>query len=206
LHRLLPLVFVLAFAPIARSADDALDEVNAARAARGLPPFARDPGLTSAAQAAADHRAQYFIAGHIGGGMGDFGFLPPGIWADAAGCGAMEASWGWNTCCTYEHYQSAGAAVAWGRDGRRYMHLFVRRGGPIFGQPAVTQPVTTQPVAMQPVAMQPVASQPETAASSSSYAWPGQPMWTYPGSGYMTTGQPTWSAPSRTIFRRGFRR
>jgi hypothetical protein len=127
-RRLLSLAFALALAPSALAAD-ALDEVNAARAARGLPPFARDPNLTAAAEAAANHRAQYRIAGHVPGGMGDFGFLPPGTTADAAGCGALEPSWGWGTCCTYENYQFAGAAVTWGADGRRYMHLFVRGGG-----------------------------------------------------------------------------
>ena len=181
MHRLLTVALVLALAPLAQSADDALHEVNAARAARGLPPFAHDPGLTAAAQSAANHRARFGIAGHVGGGMGDFGFLPPGTWADSAGCGAMEASWGWNTCCTYENYQFAGAAVSMGMDGRRYMHLFVRRGGGM-------------------------GTQPMWGASSSGYMSPMQPSWGYPGSGSMMSGQPMWSYPTRTVSRRGFRR
>lgn len=124
--RLLAFALLFALTPLARAAEDALAEVNAARAARGLPPLIPDPGLTAAARAAADYRAMYRIAGHVPGGMGDFGFLPLGTTADSAGCGALEPSWGWGTCCTYENYQFAGAAVAWGADGRRYMHLFVR--------------------------------------------------------------------------------
>lgn len=127
--RLISVALLLALTPLSHAAEDALHEVNAARAARGLPPFAHDPALTAAAQAAADHRARFRIAGHVGGGMGDFGFLPAGASADAAGCGALEPSWGWGTCCTYENYQAAGAAVTMGPDGRRYMHLFVRGGG-----------------------------------------------------------------------------
>jgi hypothetical protein len=30
------------------------------------------------------------------------------------------------SCCVYENYTYAGAAWVSGRDGRRYMHLFVR--------------------------------------------------------------------------------
>lgn len=141
--RLLAFALLFALTPLAHAAEDALAEVNAARAARGLPPFVRDPGLTAAALAAADYRATYRISGHAPGGMGDFGFLPPGTSADSAGCGALEPSWGWGTCCTYENYQFAGAAMTWGADGRRYMHLFVRgRSGygsgfqPMWGQPS----------------------------------------------------------------------
>lgn len=130
-------VLAAAAAQPVRAADPALHEVNAARAARGLPPFVEDPNLTAAAMAAADHRARFRIAGHVTGGMGDFAFLPPGTAADSAGCGALEPSWGWGTCCTYENYQYAGAAVTWGADGRRYMQLFVR--GSTGRQPAAAQ-------------------------------------------------------------------
>jgi hypothetical protein len=138
LTRLISVALLLALAPLCHAAEDALAEVNAARAARGLPPFTPDPNLTAAAQSAADYRARFRIAGHVTGGMGDFAFLPPGTSADSAGCGALEPSWGWGTCCTYENYQYAGAAVTWGADGRRYMHLFVRggRGGSGWGMAA----------------------------------------------------------------------
>lgn len=104
---------------------DALDEVNAARASRGLRPFVRDDSLTVAAIGAADFRAAYRISGHT---SSDFSFLPPGVGADAAGCAAWSIGWGWGSCCTYENWQYAGAAYSIGSDGRRYMHLFVRGG------------------------------------------------------------------------------
>jgi hypothetical protein len=103
--------------------ENALAEVNAARAARGLRPLLEDPNLTAAASAASDFRAAYRIAGHT---SNDFAFLPAGCICPAAGCAAWEPSWGWGSCCTYENWTYAGAAYAHGSDGRRYMHLFVR--------------------------------------------------------------------------------
>jgi hypothetical protein len=104
-------------------APTALQEVNAARAQRGLPPYIEDKGLTVAAQAAAQYRAAHLMAGHTDS---DFKFLPKGTLSPTAGCGALDDSWGWGTCCTYENYRYAGAAWVRGRDGKRYMHLFVR--------------------------------------------------------------------------------
>ena len=104
-------------------ADDALDEVNAARAARGLRPFIRDEGLSQAAAACAEFRASYLLFGHT---SNDFAFLPAGVSASSAGCAAYHGSLGWLSCCTYENYTHAGAAYSIGRDGKRYMHLFVR--------------------------------------------------------------------------------
>lgn len=105
----------------------ALVEVNQARARRGLRPFAECGLLRQAAERCAQVRAERRCHGHIPGGMGDFAYLPQGAHADAAGCGALEPSWGWGTCCTYENYNYAGAAMVQGNDGLRYMHLFVRR-------------------------------------------------------------------------------
>jgi hypothetical protein len=102
---------------------DALGEVNAARAARGLRPFVRDAGLTSAAAGCAEFRAARLIAGHT---SNDFAALPAGAFASSAGCAAWEPGFGWGACCTYDGYTYAGAAYSYGRDGRRYMHLFVR--------------------------------------------------------------------------------
>lgn len=104
-------------------ATEALDEVNATRKAKGLPPFTRDDGLTQAAAAAAVYRAAHLMAGHT---SNDFAYLPQDVKADAAGCAAWEPEWGWGACATYDHYKYAGAAWAKGKDGRRYMHLFVR--------------------------------------------------------------------------------
>ena len=101
----------------------ALDEVNATRAARGLPPYTEDPALTTAAEGVAEYRAAHLVAGHT---ANDFAFLPAGATATAAGCAAWEPSLGWGSCATYESHRYAGAAWKMGADGRRYMHLFVR--------------------------------------------------------------------------------
>ena len=111
-----------AAATIEASADDALAEVNAARAARGLRPFLKDNGLTRAAEGAARYRAAHGLAGHT---SNDVAFLPPGSSAPAAGCAAWRVGEGWGSCCTYEGWTYAGAAVVV-RDGVRFMHLFVR--------------------------------------------------------------------------------
>ena len=116
-------LFIL-FLPTISLADDALDLVNQQRAARGLPPYQRDEGLTIAAQRAADHRAFNRIIGHTGN---DFQFLPPGVSADAAGCAAWPDGFG--ACCMFESWHRAGAAWAIGRDGLKYCHLFVQGGG-----------------------------------------------------------------------------
>lgn len=104
-------------------AKDALHAVNKTRAARGLPPFRRDALLTTGAMRAAKFRAINGIEGHT---SNDFSYLPRKARANAAGCAAWPKSMGWGACCTYESYRTAGAAWAIGRDGRRYMHLFVR--------------------------------------------------------------------------------
>jgi hypothetical protein len=102
---------------------EALDEVNAVRAARGLPPYAKDDGLTQAAMSAARFRADRRMDGHT---PSDFAHLPAGSNATAAGCAAWSPDMGWGSCCTYENWTTAGAAYVVGDDGRRYMHLFVR--------------------------------------------------------------------------------
>jgi hypothetical protein len=118
--------FALYVASVSRGAEDyadAIDEVNAARAARGLPAFVRDDGLSEGALHVARFRAARLIAGHTGN---DFAGLPKGVIASAAGCAAWYPSLGWGSCCTYENYTYAGAAWAMGGDGRRYCQLFVR--------------------------------------------------------------------------------
>lgn len=107
---------------------DALDEVNAKRASRGLRPYVRDEALTQGAMSCASYRASYGIKGHImGRGMSDYSLIPGGAGvARATGCAAAESWWGWLSCCTYDNYTYAGAAWVMGADGRRYMHLVVR--------------------------------------------------------------------------------
>jgi hypothetical protein len=102
---------------------DALAEVNAARAARGLRPFIRDAALTAAAQACAKYRAERRIAGHT---SNDFAFVPSGALAQSAGCAAWPPHLGWGSCCYLENWTYAGASFAIGGDGLRYMHIFVR--------------------------------------------------------------------------------
>lgn len=118
-------------APSVFAATDALDELNAYRARKGLQPFARDQSLSAAAGAAADYRATYLIKGHVnvvikGRSYSDYDFIPAGGHADATGCAAAGDEWGWLSCCANENWTYAGAAWTRGRDGKRYMHLFVR--------------------------------------------------------------------------------
>ena len=109
------------------AAEDGLAEANARRARKGLRPFVRDAALQIAAERAADYRASELIQGHVRNSQGgDFQFLPSGAQAGATGCAATgDLSWGWLSCCSEENWTYAGAAYAWGQDGRRYMHLFV---------------------------------------------------------------------------------
>lgn len=101
----------------------ALREVNSARAAQGLRPYTFDRGLSQGASRVAHARAANFIEGHT---SNDFAYLPRGSYASAGGSGALSPSWGWGTCCTYDNYTRAGASWVRGRDGKRYMQLFVR--------------------------------------------------------------------------------
>jgi hypothetical protein len=105
------------------TAQQVLDEVNQARATRGLPAFLLDQNLARAASDCAIYRARYHMDGHT---PNDFGFLPPGTQARSAGCAAWPMGLGWGSCCTFDNYQYAGAAYCVGTDGKRYMHLFVR--------------------------------------------------------------------------------
>jgi len=117
-------IVVVFFAGIARAqAVNALDEVNAARAARGLAPFAKCPQLTAGAFNVAQFRAERLIKGHS---SNDFAGLPPGASADASGCAGNAPSWGFMACAMFENWTQAGAAKIMGRDGNLYCQLFVR--------------------------------------------------------------------------------
>lgn len=105
---------------------DALHEVNAKRAARGLRPYIRDDGLTEGARRLALARARSRIFGHVTTNGGDFAYLPAGARADVAGCAAYPPEYGWLSCAIYDNYTYAGAAWVMGSDGKRYMHLFAR--------------------------------------------------------------------------------
>lgn len=102
---------------------DALDEVNALRAARGLRPYLRDAGLTEGARRLAAARAERRLFGHT---PNDFAYLPAGSSAACTGCAAYPPGYGWLSCAVYDGYTYAGAAWVMGSDGRRYMHLVLR--------------------------------------------------------------------------------
>lgn len=108
--------------------DDALDEVNAARAARGLRPYVNDPVLNEGARKCAEWRAVRLCSGHCSLPHGDFTLLPSvyPVGSCAGGCAAWPPSLGWGACATYDNYTYCGAAWVMGSDGQRYMHLFVR--------------------------------------------------------------------------------
>jgi hypothetical protein len=106
-----------------KGSDDALAEVNEARAKLGLRAFVRDPLLTKAALLCAQQRAARNIHGHLP--ESDFTYLHQvGGQASAAGCGALDPSWGWQSCCWQENWTRAGAAWVMGPDNRRFMHIF----------------------------------------------------------------------------------
>jgi len=112
-------------------ATDALDEVNAQRAARGLKPYIRDENLTQGAMAAAKFRADRLMFGHT---ASDHAHLPARTFERfrltniAAGCAAYPKSYGFMACAVYDNYTYAGAATVTGRDGKRYCQLFVADG------------------------------------------------------------------------------
>lgn len=96
----------------------ALDEVNLWRTTNGLPPFQEDKRLTTTAQHKAEYRAARLLKnGHQGPPC------PPGC---REGTGEARPEWGWLTCVMEETGTYAGAGVAIGADGERYMVLIVR--------------------------------------------------------------------------------
>ena len=104
---------------------DAMGEVNAKRAAKGLPPLIADPLLSQGAYECAKRRASRHIHGHLP--ESDFSCLPAGAHATVGGAGALEDFWGWETCA-YDSTQYTVGGAAWvrGSDGRRYMSFFGR--------------------------------------------------------------------------------
>jgi hypothetical protein len=102
---------------------DGLEELNSARLRRGLRPFIYDANLARAAAGCAIWRAERLCEGHC---PNDYLALPSGVTANATGCAAWIPQYGWGSCCSWENWTYAGAAWITGRDGRRYMHLFVR--------------------------------------------------------------------------------
>jgi hypothetical protein len=96
----------------------ALEELNFWRTRNGLPAFQEDKTLTAAAQHKAEYRAARLLKdGHDGP------TCPAGC---REGTGEARPEWGWLTCVMEESGTHAGAGVAIGADGERYMVLLVR--------------------------------------------------------------------------------
>ncbi len=109
-----------------RPANDTLDEINAWRATKGLPPFIRDEMFTESAQRCADYRAAHLLEGHT---YMDHQFLSDksGITKIASGCAKRSPGERFNSCGIEKTvYTRCGAAVAIGRDGQVYMQVFLR--------------------------------------------------------------------------------
>lgn len=115
----------LAIAPAGEvgAVQDALAEVNAQRAARGMRPYLLCLQLQEAARACATYRARWRIVGHL---QSDFVFLPPGARASCTGCAAWPPSMGFGACEIFGGYTYAGAATVRGADGLNYCHLFLK--------------------------------------------------------------------------------
>ena len=110
------MMLVLLLSSTAKAA--AIDEVNLWRTKNGLTPFMEDKSLTRFAQRKAEYRAARLMKdGHQGPRC------PPGC---REGTGEARARWGWLTCVMEETGKYAGAGVAIGADGERYMVLIVR--------------------------------------------------------------------------------
>lgn len=93
----------------------ALAEVNALRAARGLPAFIEDASLTSVAYHKASIQANRNAMGHPGGSMG-------GARYEGVGMGYQFTS-----CYLYSNVgRYAGAATVTGRNGQRFHCLLIR--------------------------------------------------------------------------------
>ncbi len=95
----------------------AMQEVNHWRKANGLPELKEVPWITKFAQQKAEWRAARLAQnGHQGPAC------PAGC---REGTGEATPSWGWLTCCQEETGKWAGAGVAIGADGQRYMVLVI---------------------------------------------------------------------------------
>jgi len=107
------MIVVLVMSPIAGAS--AIEEVNFWRSANGLPRLVEDQVLTSRAQAKAEYRAARLLKnGHDGRRC------PQGC---REGTGEASPGWGWLACVMEETGDCAGAGVAIGADGQRYMVL-----------------------------------------------------------------------------------
>ena len=113
----------------------AIDEVNLFRKSHGLRPFKHDAELSKFAQMKAEYRAQRGLKnGHQGPRN------PPGT---SEGTAEATPMWGWLSCCMEEDHPVAGAGIALGDDGERYMVLVCRGGRGIAPKGRSLRPVST---------------------------------------------------------------
>lgn len=106
---------------------DAFEELNAQRRNFGLPPMVEDPELSRWAQMKAEWQAARGVSLYTGGN----GHEGPNCGAGyTEGTGCLEPSWGWATCAMRTYGSPvAGAGLAIGTDGKRYMCLVIRGTG-----------------------------------------------------------------------------
>ena len=113
----------------------AIDEVNLFRKTHGLRPFEHDPALTTFAQHKAEYRAARMLKnGHQG---------PQNPAGTTEGTAEAIPMWGWLSCAMEEDWKYAGAGVAIGGDGERYMVLVVREGSGAALRGRSLRPVST---------------------------------------------------------------
>ena len=134
------IIVVLVMSPLASAS--AIEEDNFWRGKNGLSRLVEDPVLTSKAQAKAEYRAARLLKnGHQGPQC------PQGC---REGTGEASPGWGWLTCVMEETGERAGAGVAIGAAGQRYMVLLLRglRGSAPIGRqvrPVRTAQLTPTP-------------------------------------------------------------
>lgn len=113
-------VVILSFFVSGVAWGDGIDEVNLFRTTHGLRPFKHDTQLSAFAQMKAEYRAARMLKhGHQG---------PPNPPGTGEGTAEATPMWGWLSCSMEEDWEYAGAGIAIGGDGERYMVLVVRGG------------------------------------------------------------------------------
>jgi hypothetical protein len=101
--------------------EDALAEVNAERAKRGLKPYIHDPLLAKAALECAKQRASRLIHGHLP--ESDFTYLPKEVSVNGVVGGCAAWADGFGACAMYDNYTYCGASWVRGSDGLKYCQI-----------------------------------------------------------------------------------
>jgi hypothetical protein len=110
-------IFLLILLITPTASGTAIEEVNRWRTQNGVEVLKEVPWMTEFAQRKAEWRAARLAQnGHQG---------PPCPAGCREGCGEARSHWGWLTCCQEETGEWAGAGVAIGSDGQRYMVLIL---------------------------------------------------------------------------------